>query len=261
VYEVGPSPPAGWVAQCANPVAPLPREVLTEGLGTEDLRIAYFDCAQSWLYPPGNGWYVLQDRPEQAGEMRETHTRWARLAYAQNRSTVVPPFQVYEWFGQRPLEGLSTAQLYAAPSAWPPGQVEREGVTVAPPVRVGDELEFLGYVVHDNQAPASRITVETYWRVLQVPAEPVSLMAHLLDSTGIPIAVGDGLGVPLNQWRTGDIIVQLHTFDIPPGTPPGSVWLQFGAYRLADLTRFSVWQGQSRVGDRLVAGQIDVSAP
>ncbi|MCP4537078.1 MAG: phospholipid carrier-dependent glycosyltransferase [Chloroflexi bacterium] len=250
VYQVSAHPPTEWAAQCTTPVAPLPPDVLMEGLGQDDLRMAYFDCGNSWLYPPGSGWYV-HARDAAGLEMSAIHTQRTRVAYEQTRSGFVPPFTVYEWFGQDPLEGLSPVQVYAAPSDWPPVQAEAEGVTLTSPVKVGGGLEFLGYTTKGE-------TVQTYWHVIQTPTQPLSLMAHLLDTNGVPVAVGDGLGVPIDQWRPGDVIVQRHEITTPPDTASGTYWLQTGAYTLPDVERLPILQNGDVVGDRLLVGQIEV---
>jgi hypothetical protein len=184
-------------------------------------------------------------------EMSTIHTQRTRLAYEQTRSGFVPSFAIYEWFGQNPLEGLSPVQVYAAPSNWPPGQAEAEGVTLTPPVKVGGGLEFLGYTAKEE-------TIQTYWRVTQTPTQSLSLMAHLLDANGAPVAVGDGLGIPIDQWRPGDVIVQRHEIATLPDTAPGVYWLQTGAYTLPDVERLPILQNGSVVGDRLLIGQIEV---
>jgi len=250
VYELDAHPPTEWAAQCTTPVAPLPPDVMIEGLGRDDLRLAYFDCATSWLYPPGSGWHILA-RDAASMEMSAIHTQRARLAYEQTRSSLVPPFAIYEWFEQDPLEGLPPIQAHAAPSDWPPGQAEAQGVTLTLPVKVGDGLEFLGYT-------AKQETVQTYWRITQAPAQPFSLMAHLLDANGVPVAVGDGLGISIDQLRAGDVIVQRHEIAPPPDTAPGAYWLQTGAYTLPGVERLPILQNGVVVGDRLLVGQIEI---
>jgi hypothetical protein len=86
-------------------------------------------------------------------------------------------------------------------------------------------------------------------------------MAHLLGKDGVPIAVGDGLGIPIAQLRPGDVVVQRHVFEIPPETAPDMYWLQVGAYTLPDVQRLPVLRHDTIVGDRLLIGQIEVVAP
>ncbi len=259
VYRVEAHPPTAWVAQCTNPVAPLPPQAVAEGFGRDDLRLAYFDCAQSWLYPPGNGWYVLPYDAPMQWSMAAHHLREARLAFVQTRRGLLPPFRVYEWFDREALGELSPRPVRAAPSPWPPLQVEAEGVLLTPPVPLGASLAFLGVTSDGGSVRAGEtFTLRTYWRVLRTPDRPLSLMAHLLAADGHPLAVGDGLGVPVEQWRAGDLLVQQHRLRLPGDAPPGEVWLQVGAYTLPDVVRLSVRQGQTVVGDRLLVGRIEV---
>lgn len=259
VYEVQPHPAADWVAQCTVPVAPLPFEAIAEGVGRDDLRLAYFDCGQSWLYPAASGWYALS---REYGDWGLAHARAGRLAYEQTRPSAAPPFAVYEWFALDPLKGLDPISVYAAPSDWPPQQARAEGAPLPTPVAVGNELEFLGYVAEDDRAQSGQaMAVQTYWRVLESPEQPLSLMAHLLGEDGVPIAVGDGLGVQIDQLQAGDVVVQRHVFEIPSATAPGAYWLQVGAYTLPDVQRLPILAPDAVAGDRLLVGQIEVLAP
>jgi hypothetical protein len=243
VYRVEPHPQADWAAQCSAPVVPLPPDVLAEGLGRSDLRQTTFDCTQGWLYPAGSGWYVLDRDVQSQGA---AYLADGRLAYEQTRPGFTPPFAVYEWFGADPLAGLPPAEVWAAPGDWPPAQAAAEGVPLRPPVAVGDGLEFLGYTVEEG-------AVLAYWRVTQTPQQPFSLLAHLLDENGVPVAVGDGLDVPYEQLVPGDVIVQRHVLAAPPGT----YWLEVGAYTLPDVQRLPVLWGDDVAGDRLVVGQLE----
>ncbi len=249
VYRVEAHPEAHWAAQCTTPVTPLPADVLAEGLGQDNLRLALFDCSQSWLYPAGNGWYVLARDYDGWGL---AHLQRARLAYEQTRPGSVPPFAVYEWFGQSPLEGLTASHVRTAP----------DEVELTPPVSFSDTLEFLGYVAEATPVRAGQTAaIQAYWRVTQTPPQPFSLMAHLLGEDGIPIAVGDGLGVLYTQSQPGDVIVQRHIFAIPPQTAPGAYRVQVGAYTLPDVQRLPVLRDGITLGDRLLVGQIEVTSP
>jgi hypothetical protein len=256
VYDLAPTPPVQWAAQCTSPVAPLSAEQLTEGLGHTDLRLAAFDCSQSWLYPAGNGWYVL---PRPVSTWQRAQLQGARLAYEQKQTGFTPPFAVYEAFGLTPLAGMTVAAVHAAPAEWLPAQALTAGTVLTPPVALGETLAFLGYTTETTPAQAGEaLVVATYWRVLTPPGQPLSLMAHLLRADGTPVAVGDGLGVPVEQWQPDDIIVQRHTFQLPPETAPGPLWLSVGAYTLPDVQRLPVSVNGAVVGDRLVVTQLEV---
>ena len=120
---------------------------------------------------------------------------------------------------------------------------------------------FLGYTATTEPSPGHSWTVTTYWRVRARPTAPLSLMAHLLEENSIPLAVGDGLGVPFDQWQPGSLILQRHHFAIPENTSATHAWLQVGAYTLEDLERAPIQYAGQIVGDRLLVAEIEVTAP
>jgi hypothetical protein len=241
VYDVAPHPPASWAVQCANPVAPLPDEVLSEGVGEPALRTLAVDCTQSRLVPPGSGWFV---QPGGYDGWTAGLLVAARLAYEQTAPGYVPPFAVYEWFGR--------ALPSAAPSDWPLGQVRQDGDRLAVPIAVGPNLAFLGVRLPEDGAVSEAVT---HWRVVNPIDRPFSLMAHLTDDAGRVLAVGDGLGVPFAELQPGDVVIQRHVFDLPE-TPEGPLWLQVGAYTQPDVKRLPIPQSGVPGSNRLVIGPL-----
>lgn len=250
-----------WVAQCTTPVAPLEQEILAEGLGKQGLQYYTFDCSQSWLVPPGNGWYVLS-RDYQGPALG--YLKEGRLAYEQKRQSSVPPFSIYEWFQVDSLaKGLPPQKGYTAPAEWTLQQTLAANSPIAFPLQVGEHLTFLGYLPENFEVKAgAELTIQTYWQITaDAPSSNLSLMAHLLGENGIPIAVGDGLGVPTGQWTAGALLIQSHRFTIPPDVPAGSYWLQFGAYTLPEMQRLPILQNDNPLGDRILASQVEIKAP
>ena len=238
VYDLAPHPSTDWVAQCADPVAPLPEAHVREGLGiTQSVPNYRFDCRESWLIPPGYGRYVLSPVGR---EPSWSLLNRARLAYEQVHTGGLPPFAIYEW-SPAADDMLSKVQTDAA-------------------AQVGASLDFLGYRSERATVDATAV-IETYWRVRSRPDDPLSLMAHLAHADGRPIAVGDGLGVPVDQWPIAGLIIQRHTFEIPAETAPGDYVLNVGAYTLPDLTRLPVSREEIGIGDHVTAGEITVTAP
>jgi len=238
----------------------LDSEQLAEGLGRKDIRQVTFDCAQSWLYPPGAGWYVLpRDVAVQPNRFTAWHLTRARLTFEQKRTGFVPPFAVYEW---TPGEAASANRIQtgvAAPSDWPPTRVEMEGKKVSAPLPLADGLVWLGYRISQSQVRAGQaVELETFWQVERPPSQPLSLMAHVVASDGRVVAVGDALGVPVEQWLAGDIIAQRHLIEIPRGAAPASYWVQIGAYTLADLRRLAIMSEGQPTGDRILLTRVEV---
>lgn len=242
VYRVAePEPKPTWLAQCLTPVAPLPPEAIAEGFGRKDLRQAYFDCTQSWLIPDGGrspGWYAIFRETARTDDVFvRTALEATELSFEQTRSAALPPFVIYE--------GTSPPVAPAQPSA--------------AAVQVG-ELDFLGHTVA-SQTARQPIEIWTYWQVDSLPTRPLSLMLHLMGPGGTPVAVGDGLGVPVENWQVDDIIVQRHRLEIPADAPNGDYALYTGAYWLDTLERWPVFQEGQLIGDQVSLAPVSVSVP
>lgn len=232
-----------WLAQCNKPVAPLTAEAAAEGFGREDLRMAFFDCTSAWLYPGGAempGWYALfRDVACEGDPFIRRHLATARLSYEQHRPGILPPFVIYE-------------QATAAPVPTP---------VAGTPLRVG-LLTFLGYAssLSSSAAPGQVVEVETWWRVDELPGRPLSVMMHLIGPGGAPVAIGDGLGVPIESWQAGDIIVQRHRLPIPGDALPGEYTPVTGIYWLDTMERWPVEREGEPPQDQLPLPTIRVAS-
>ena len=207
VYRVASRPPANWAVLCAG-TGFGPGRVRSD-LDQPDLRVLQLECGQAYAMPPGAGLVVAP--PD-----------------------LQPPEGVDRDFALRAADDSTTAVVYrvdAVPTpSHPVAGVELDG-----------PLAFLGYdLASDHVAPGETLVLRTYWRVGRVPGRPLSLMAHLIGPEGGAVAVGDGLGFPVEQWRPGDVIVQRHTLAIPPEASPGAYALHTGGYWLDTMARWPV---------------------
>jgi len=286
VYRVDPhQPPATWVAQCTSPAPPLEDELLSREFHTQPLRRVFFDCTQSWVYPASippkvgggrggaeSGWYALHDEVLQEGSpFLQPHLDQTHLVYIHHQyDAMAPAFRLYEFRpSMRALE--YTQSVRVAPPGMGPRQTVAERPVVTVPLSLEGPLVFLGYRLLDVGAEA--VTLETWWEVTErcpepaegacpEPAEglrPLSIMAHLVDGEGRAVAVADGLGVPLEVWQVGDVVVQYHDFSLTPDHEGEVYWLQTGVYWLDTLERQEVTGPGPDTGDRILLGEIELS--
>jgi hypothetical protein len=186
------------------------------------------------------------------------HLAQAQLSYEQTEPDWEPAFVLFEWKGNI-IQSLIApkSEVRVAPPDWTPPRVEAEAPSLTSPTALSGPLTFLGYQV--LSAPSDKtVEMETAWRVEATPNRPLSIMAHLVGANGVPIAVGDGLGVSVDQWQAGDIIVQRHRLAIPADTLPGIYWLQTGVYWLDTLERWPIQQEGYPAGDRLLLTSVKV---
>ncbi len=258
-YHVPPQEPApAWLAQCTVPVTPLSPQAAAEGLSRSDLRLACFDCTTAWLYPDGGrspGWYAIFRGSETDTDFIRAHASRARLTYEQRRPGSLPSFNLYEWAPKNMAQLMDTVQtgpVIVAPAEWLPDRAWAEGAVVTAPLSLSGPLEFLGYRLEKSAVRAGEtLDLWSYWAVTDVPTRPLSLMAHLVDGAGHPIAIGDGLGVPIESWQAGDTIVQRHLLPLPQDTPAGDYAIYVGAYWLDDLERWLIISEGQAVGGQI----------
>jgi hypothetical protein len=252
-----------WIAQCTQPVAPIPLDHPdADGFGLTDPRFAYFDCTESWLYPTGGadpGWYALhREAALHANAFTQAHLTSTRLSYEQRIPHGTPPFSLYEQ--PSGYVGPDEEAIYPVPSGLAPADATQTAAIT--PLTLDGPLNFLGYTLPPKKVRAGQeIEFWTYWRVTETTAQPLSLMAHLLGEDGHFVAAGDGLGVPITEWRTGDVLAQRHQFTLPAAAPPGRYWFQAGAYWLETLERWPVLLNGKTAGDRILLNSINVEAP
>jgi len=241
-----------WVAQCSQPVTPLSPDIVAEGFGSRSLRLTCFDCEQSWLFPAGGaeaGWYVRavpgDDRLRWPvnSERLDWWPDWVRqlpisslhLSYVQPTASESPPFAIWEWGGTTAIiPSVSTTSLE-------------------------ETLEFIGFETPETARTGDPIEVLTYWRVLATPQRPLSLMLHLTTADFSPVAVGDGLGLSIDQWQAGDVFVQRHTMTVPDEAVPGAYHLVTGAYWLDSPLEHAATRLQAEDGrTEVVLGPINI---
>jgi hypothetical protein len=251
-----PQPRRTWLAQCTVPVAPLSSEQIAEGFGRKDLRRVEFDCTQSWLYPTSGespGWVIVAGDTTPAWTASKLET--LRMFSQSDRTETSEPFRLYEDDGR--VTWTQGGHVRIAPST----MAITEAVTVSPidlPVSFEGGLTLLGYTLdRSTLKPGETVHLETTWRVDSVPKQLLSLMAHVLAPDGSGVAVGDGLGVPIESWQPGDVFVQRHTLTLSKDAPPGVYWVQTGVNWLAGGKRWPA-QDARATGDRALLIGLEV---
>lgn len=184
----------GWTPETMDP--PTMQLLLVR----EDLSLRFFDPAQSLVFP------ALTD------------TQGVRLT----RPSILPLAPQLESFLGQPETGTESSYvLYQVDDAANLTPQQETGATF------GDEITLLGYDLLEPQillAPGT-YRLLSYWRVDRPTGEPRRFFLHLVDGQGQPIVQQDTLGAPAEHWQMGDVIIQLHTLDIPASINPGSLLL------------------------------------
>ncbi len=148
-----------------------------------------------------------------------------------------------------------------APVSYAPEVSEPE--PIAPPIRFGGNLTFLGYEpnVRREFAPGDTVEVITYWRAEGELLPDLTLLTHVLSSPVTPIGIRDVLYVNPVLLRDRDVFVQVTRVQLPAEALPGELLVSVGAYRQTDLKRLPVLEGDQERGDRIFLYSIEVLPP
>lgn len=153
-------------------------------LGTNDVRVRWFDGRTSFIWPAGDGWWVVA--ADQAVD--QFLLPFADIADAFTSA------DGRQWLGQ---------PVYPPPIPW------------AQNIPMGETAVFLGYDDVRNGQPANEINLITGWRVAQATERPLKIFVHALDESGQLLGQWDGLDADPSAWQPGDVFVQLHRFTVP----------------------------------------------
>ena len=267
LYRVEPTGPPVDVALSGLQVDELAPETFSS-FGSNDARLRWFDSRTSLIIPAQPGWYAVVGA-EGAGELEG----WGWEAAAPCATVDGRGCRLYPPDSEAHAAAMGrVGELSAGSQAWHstdlvPAVTEApalgdEGGTVSPlalPVNVGGQVEFLGYEGRVGVGERAVVEVLTAWRVT-APAEGArAIFVHLLTGEGEVAAQWDGLDVPVEGWRAGDVIVQAASFEVPDGLGAGRYWLQVGMYDPQTMERLPVLVDGASIADRILLSPMEVA--
>jgi hypothetical protein len=114
--------------------------------------------------------------------------------------------------------------------------VERRVSFEVPPMQFQVDYTFdgiatlVGYDLLGDLLPSgARVRVTLYWRALEATERPYTVRVRLVDTEGLVLAEQEsqpaGGTVPTHEWRSGEILTDLHQLDAGKG-PDGTVNLE-----------------------------------
>ncbi|MBN1581669.1 MAG: DUF2723 domain-containing protein [Anaerolineae bacterium] len=128
-------------------------------------------------------------------------------------------------------------------------------VDAPPPVaNFGNLIRLRSYAYEQETLRAGetvRLTLD--WEAADTIAEPYKVFVHVLGQNGLPVAQQDNEPVdgtyPTSRWRRGERVSDPYTFALPADLAPGKYQVEVGLYRIADLGRLPVLDGNLAVID------------
>ncbi len=148
---------------------------------------------------------------------------------------------------------ITTAPLSYAPEVADPAPI-------APPIRFGGNLTFLGYEpeVQREFQPGESVDVITYWRVEGDFLPDIVLKHHILADPVTPVGIHDVISVNPLMLRERDVFIQVTPVRLRETILPGNYIVSVGAYRGSDQIRLPTLKDDQPHGDRIFLYDIDV---
>lgn len=120
-------------------------------------------------------------------------------------------------------------------------------------------IRLLGYRATPEAAyPGDRITLALYWQALDPIADDLTVFVQIApqDPQQRIVGVDEFLGssrYPSSVWRTGEVIQQVHRFQLPEDVPaPALYWYNVGLYGESGSERLAVTVDDIFIHDRAV---------
>jgi hypothetical protein len=111
--------------------------------------------------------------------------------------------------------------------------------------KVGQSIALVGYTLErDSARPGDSVCLTLFWQAVDKSPQSYTVFAHVVDSTGQPVAQTDspplGGTAPTDSWQIGATIADRYAILIKPNTSPGQYELRVGMYPWPDLTPLPV---------------------
>ncbi len=209
IYKVDRHTPPAWVVSCDPEPA---TDRIQQALSNPEVRILHPDCHSTQIYPAGSGPGYFVVPPGLASPQTSKY------------DFILKNSDGSVWRTVSIVDRPPDPQILASDTE----QIE-------------GPLSFLGFSLENTTLePGSELLLETYWQVMSIPDRPLSILAQLTTAGSPALAIGDGMGFPIEEWSVDDIIIQTHKLIIPEILPENQpVTVLTGAYWLDTLERWN----------------------
>jgi hypothetical protein len=253
-----PSAPPAHVLLSGLSLADLPASVIETQLHTNDIHPRWFDARQALIVPSERALLAVSEETPLEPHLAE---RFLPAASRLDRLHAQPGagYDLYDLQSTMALEAYLRTQIqtqvYTSPILVPS---LTETSRLSTPLYFGQLASFLGYeLLTERIEPGGEVALLSVWQVTRRVEEPLAMFVHLLSTGPSILGQHDGLDVPSRSWYPGDVIVQLHRFNVPATLPDGPLWLELGLYRTDTLARLpALSSGAEAVGDRILLANI-----
>jgi hypothetical protein len=216
----------------------------------QNLSLRWFDARRAIVLPPEASAVLIAPAGVSLDPIFvDLHGLRVRERVALREDDADPYFDVYEWEPQAMAAALQE-------------MVQGEPADLGPVRLIGYDLRTPKVV------PGGTVELVTLWQVIAPePLRPQNLsnaeedwvvFTHALDGAGNVVGQEDRLDAPAWDWQAGDVVAQIHRFQLNPDLGAGPIALEVGIYRRSDWVRLPVLVDGDIVGDSVLLQSLEV---
>lgn len=220
------------------------------------------DCRNGFVFVnAGNHQQVLVIDPMQAEELYPLVVDWLSLGTPVEG---LPENTVIEMQVQDELEDALGVFTTTSPASYATDNDISERVPVAPPIRFGGNMTWLGYEndpLAEYQANTV-VPVTTYWRIEGLLPSDLLVFTHLLSDPIFPAAQIDAIYIDPTQLAERDIYLHNADIQLQPTIETGEYVISVGVYQSTSDERLAVFLDESETqGNRIFLYQVTIDLP
>ena len=240
-------------------------------LNTNDVHVLWFDEERALVFPAGEDTTFMLVADGVAVHPRLAHMwPWQEgraLSTRDGRSLTLFEGNSRDLLHARVEAVEAYAPAWHMPAVqFAPGDPANHGERLPYPIQFGDQLDLLAYEMGSGSAGedvlshGEVLTVVSYWRIRAENDKPLVLFVHLLDRKSTYIAGEDRLDVWYENWRPGDIFVQVLEVAISADIAPEEYQVEIGWYRPDSMQRLPVMRDGHMVADRVLLNPLRITS-
>lgn len=222
--------------------------------------LRYADCGAGLIFADGGTEsHIVAPDPRTFATVNPFLARWYQAGDVLDRADM-PPDGVVILEVESELADTIGRFTTTAPVSFAPEAGGGDDV-IAPPIRMGGNISFLGYEPTTDQpfAPGDIVPIVTYWRVDGDVPSDLRLFVHILSDPAAIAVQWDSISVQPSQLQARDVFVQVTFMQLPYTIREGVYGISVGAYEGSTANRLPVYDvADQERGSRLFMGQLVV---
>lgn len=226
-------------------------ELLKLHMNRDSVLLREVDCGQGFVFVnAGAHQQVVLLNPTSTTSLLPSTADWLSLGIPileLNNGSVI------EMQVQAELEDALGVFTTTSPASYATTADVSSRVPIAPPIRFGGNVTWLGYETDPfpRYDSGTTVPVNTYWRIEGLVPSDLVVFTHILTNPLFPIAQVDTIHIDPTELRERDVYLHSASITLPRVLESGQKIVSVGVYQESDGERLSVFIDDTIQGNRI----------